>query len=472
MRVDPSSDPPDASVSVAEVVAEAWHANFTLDLDREEAAFLAGLHAYLLDAVEPSLDGETLRRIFAPVYELAQVDSETEAQRATNMIARLKAQGILLRTDGAGLASEGEFSLSPLGLALARSMEKDRELTKRNLSFMLMNIRTVVVEILRGAASADAEEDWESRVIWPLRDIVAEMIRLVDQRQRGLDLAHKALRKEITELVDSEWADAIDRCVAMIDRVHRTLRELNEILSEHVQHLETQLFELAAYSGKHADLPRLLDRTRNQLGRLALWGHQRYEDWSGYYRNAQIYIRDVVRTDPDNLLRSRLSEQIRRFQTRPFGLLAVAPEPFLHLRDVTRPSASVVITVPDEVLANRALSERVQPCPDEIELAVAALVERLRHDGRIDIVAAVRDIAPDFTENAYFQLLMRVTPELLRFGMTTRDMLEQAWVKLSEHLHAQTLDLHLRLVAAQADNDALELPFTPSLPVHDEGHQR
>lgn len=55
----------------------------------------------------------------------------------------------------------------------------------------------------------------------PLRDIVAELIRMIDQRQRGLDAAHHVLRKEITELVDSAWADAIDTCVAMIRRVDR-----------------------------------------------------------------------------------------------------------------------------------------------------------------------------------------------------------------------------------------------------------
>jgi chromosome condensin MukBEF complex kleisin-like MukF subunit len=470
MRVD-SSDQPDAHASVAEVIAEAWHANFALNLSREETAFLAGIHAYLFDAPVLSLNGETLRRIFAPVYELAQSDSESEVQRATLMIGRLRAQGILLRTDDAGVTDEGEFTLSPLGLALAKSMEKERELTKRNLSFMLMHMRAVLVDVLRAAANADSVADWESQVIWPLRDIVVEMIRLVDQRQRGLDAAHKALRKEITELVDTEWADAIDRCVAMIKRVHRTLRELNEVLSEHVQHLETQLFELAEYSGKHAELPKLVDRTRNQLARLALWGHRRYEDWSGYYRNVQIYIRDVVRTDPNNLLRSRLTEQIRQFQIRPYGLLVVAPEPFLHLRDVTRPAASTLLSVPDEILVNRTLSEYREPPPDKIELAVAALVERLRNEGEIDIVVAVCDVAPDFSEVDYFQLLMRVTPELLKHGMTPYRIFEQAWVKLSERLHAQSLKLHVRKGAAESDLDASEQPFTPSLPPPDEGAQ-
>lgn len=434
----------DAPSSVAEVIAEAWHANVALNLGREDAAFLAGIHAYLLDAREPGLDDETLRRIFAPVYELAQSGGDSETQRATLTMGRLRGQGILVRTDFGGLASEGEFTLSPLGLALAKSLENERELTKRNLSFMLMHMRTVLADVLRAAAIADSTQEWESQVIWPLRDIVIELIRMVDQRQRGLDAAHKALRAEITQLVDSEWADAIDSCVAMIRRVDRTLRELNEVLSEHVEHLDRQLFDLAVYGAKHRELPVLLDRTRNQLLRLQSWSARRYEEWHGYYRNVQVFIRDVVQTDPNNLLRSRLTEQIRQFHARPYGLLAVSPEPFLHLRDVIRPTASAPLTVPDDLLDHGPLAEYAEPPPDKVEVASAALVALLKEEGAIDIVGAVRDVALDFSESELFRLLMRATPVLLRHGMTIQCVLEQTWSKLSERLHAQSLDLHAR----------------------------
>lgn len=442
MGVDDFSEQADAPPSVAEVIAEAWQANFALNLGREDAAFLAGIHAYLLDAREPGLDDQTLRRIFAPEYELAQSGADSEVQRATLTIGRLRGQGILLRTDFGGVASEGEYTLSPLGLALAKSMEKERELTKRNLTFVLTHMRTVLADVLRAAANADSAQEWESQVIWPLRDIVVELIRMVDQRQRGLDAAHKVLRKEITELVDSEWADAIDSCVAMIRRVDRTLRELNEVLSEHVEHFDRQLFDLAVYGARNRELPILLDRTRNQLLRLHSWSARRYEEWHGYYRNVQVFIRDVVQTDPNNQLRSRLSEQIRRFHARPYGLLGVSPEPFLHLREVSRPAASVPLTVPDELLVHGTLAEYAEPPPDKIELAVAALVTRLQEEGEIDIVSAVPDVAPDFSESELFRLLMRATPVLLRHGMTAQWVIEQTWSKLSERLHAQSLDLH------------------------------
>jgi chromosome condensin MukBEF complex kleisin-like MukF subunit len=458
MGVDDSSKQTDAPPSIAEVIAEVWHSNLVLNLGREDAAFLAGIHAYLLDAREPGLDDETLRRIFAPVYELAQSGADSEVQRATLTIGRLRGQRILLRTDFGGLASAGELTLSPLGLALAKSMERERELTKRNLSFLLMHMRTVLVDVLRAAANADTAQEWESQVIWPLRDIVVELIRMVDQRQRGLDAAHKVLRKEITELVDSEWADAIDSCIAMIRRVDRTLRELNEVLSEHVEHLDRQLFDLAIYGARHRELPVLLDRTRNQLLRLQSWSVRRYEEWHGYYRNVQVFIRDVVQTDPNNLLRSRLTEQIRQFHVRPYGLLGVSPETFLHLRDVSRPTALAPLAVPDDLLVHRTLAEYAEPPPDKVELAVAVLVERLKEEGEIDIVGAARDVAHDFLEGELFRLLMRATPVLLTHGMTTQWVLEQIWSKLSERLHAQSLNLHARARAGEPAATQLPAP--------------
>jgi chromosome partition protein MukF len=460
----------EARSSVAEVVAEAWHANFTLDLGREETAFLAGIHTFLRDAAEPSLSEEILRRIYTVVYELAETGTDSEAQRATNIIGRLKGEGILWRADDGGLLSEGEFTLSELGLALGCYMDNERTLNKRSLTFMLLRMRTELTEVLRTVTEA-SPDDWEAKVIFPLRYVVQELIRMVDQRQRGLDAAHKALRKEITERVNSDWADAIDSCVAMIRNVDKTLRELNEVLSEHTESLDRQLFDLAAFSSKHPELPALIDYTRNQLARLQAWSARRYEEWHGYYRNVQVFIRDVVRTDPNNLMRSRLIDQIRRFQLRPYGLVEVAAPPFLHLRDVLRPNAEEPLAVPEEILANRELAEYSAPPPDQIALAVAALVQRLLNEGQIDILGAVRDVAPEFTEEEYFRLLMRATPALLAHSMTLASILEQAWFPISERLHAQSLELYLPTHQQTAsDNfDVIAWPFTPSEAPIDEG---
>ena len=443
MDTHPFSGRSENGSSVAAVVAEVWHANFALDLGQEETAFLAGIHTYLRHASEPTLSEEILRRIFALVYELSETATGSEAQRGTHILGRLKAQGILWRADDAGLVSEGEYTLSELGLALGHYKDNEGTLTKRSLAFMLLRMRTELTAVLRAVAEGSNEEQWEEKVIFPLQYVVQELIRMVDQRQRGLDAAHKTLRKEITARVDSAWADAIDSCVSMIRNVDGTLRELNDVLSEHVESIDRQLFDLAAFASRYPSLAAVVDYTRNQLLRLQVWSSHRYEEWHGYYRNVQAFIRDVVQSDPNNMMRSRLVDQIRHFQGRPYGLVLVDPRPFLHLRDVLQPAVETPLAVPEDILANRALIDYIAPPPDRIEIAVAALVALLRAEGGIDIVEAVSEVAPGFSEEEYFRLLIRVTPALLAHGVTLSSIMEQAWIPMSARLHAQSLVLRI-----------------------------
>lgn len=439
MEQHSAADPP----SIASVIAEVWQSGFSLQLGREETAFIAGIHASLRGMPVLGMDEEALRRVYAPVYELAQVDTDSEAQRATRLIGRLKEQGILFRTDSGGLSYEGEYALSPLGLALCEGIESDRSLTRRSLEFMLVRMRAELAQVLGAAQAGGSAAHWESAVILPMRYVILELIGAVDKRQRGLDAAHKLLRERITALFDSEWVAAVDTCIDIVRGVDDTLRELNAVLSEHVESIERQLLDLSGFDGAPPELAAFVERAHTQLLRLEVWGARRYEDWTRYYRNVQVYIRDFVQTDPDNRLRGRLTELMRRFQDHPYAALLVGPEPFRHVRDVPRPVSVVSLAVSDEVLSAQGVVEDRETSPDRIALAVTELVQRLSTDGEIDIVAAVREIAADFTEGEWFTLLSHATLELLKFGMTPEWILRQQWIALSAHLEAQTLRLQL-----------------------------
>jgi chromosome partition protein MukF len=443
MEQDSSKGPP----SIASVIAEVWHSGFSLQLGREETAFIAGIHARLRGMPIIGIDEDELRRVYNPVYELAQAGSDSEAQRATHIIGRLKEQGILFRTDSGGLSYEGEYALSPLGLALCEGMESDRSLTRRSLEFMLVRMRTELAQVLAAAHAGGSAEHWESKVIFPMRYVMLELIGAVDKRQRGLDSAHKLLRERITALFDSEWLAAVDTCIDIVRGVDDTLRELNTVLSEHVESIERQLLDLSGCAGAHPDLAIFVERAHNQLLRLEAWGSRRYEDWTRYYRNVQEYIRDFVQTDPDNRLRGRLAELMRHFQTRPYSALLVGPEPFRHVREVLRPVPVTSLAVSDEVLSAQGVDEEADAVPDRVELAVIEMVQRLCTDGEIDIVAAVREIGGDFTEEECFTLLSHATPELLKHGMTPEWILRQQWIVLSAHLEAQTLKLQVSVHA-------------------------
>lgn len=431
--------------SVAAVIAEVWHSGFILELGKEETAFIAGIYTSLQGTVVLSLDEESLRRIYALVYELADVKTDSQAQRATHLIGRLKEQGILLRTDFAGLSCEGEYALSPLGMAFGESMESDRALTRQSLEFMLMRVRTELAQVLSAAQHGGLNADWEKDVIFPLRYVILEMIGAVEKRQRGLDAAHKLLRERITGLFDSEWLAAADSCIDMVRAVDSTLRELNAVLGEHVESIERQLLDLSGFTSAHPDLAILLDRARTQVLRLEAWGSRRYEDWTSYYCNVQVYIRDFVRTDPDNRLRARIVELIRQFQAQPYSLVLIGLQPFRHMRDVVRSVSAPPLTVSDEVIAAQGVVEHVDMPPDRIAEAVAELVRRLCSDGEIDIVAAVREIGAGFSDDERFILLSHATPALLKHGMTPDWILLQHWIVMSPRLQAQTLKLQVQI---------------------------
>ncbi|MRX06511.1 hypothetical protein GJ697_01520 [Pseudoduganella sp. FT25W] len=429
--------------SVAGVVAEVWFSGLALQLGREETAFIAGIHAYLQHTTILSLDEQVLRQIYALVFELANAGTDTETQRATFIIARLHTQGMLLRIDSGGWSYEGEYALSPLGMALAEGMQNERTLTRRSLEFMLMRMRTELAQVLAAAAEGGTPAHWEMKVIFPMRDVMLEMMAAVEKRQLGLDAAHKHLRQQITALFDREWLAAADSCKEMVGSVDRTLTELNAVLCEHVESLQRQLLSLSELAVERPELAVVVERAQNQLLRLAAWGARRHEDWAQYYVNVQIYIRYFVQTDPDNRLRGRLVEQIRQFQGRPFGLVLVEPEPFRHLREVLKPEPAVALAVPHEILLAQGLLEGAEAEPDRVELAVTALVQRLCSEGEIDIVAAVRDIAPDYTDEECFTLLAHATSELLKHGIAPEDRALQPWIVLSPRLQAQTLKLQL-----------------------------
>jgi chromosome condensin MukBEF complex kleisin-like MukF subunit len=441
--------------SVASVIAEVWLSGFALELGREETAFVAGIHAYLQHSAVLCLDEQTLRAIYSQVFELANAGTDSEAQRATHIIGRLVNQGVLVRVDSGGWSYEGEYVLTPLGMALAEGMQNERALTKRNLAFLLMRMRGELAQILAAASEGGPPEHWEMKVMFPMRDVMVEMMTTVEKRQLGLDAEHKLLRQHITALFDSEWLTAADSCKQMVSSVDQTLAELNAVLCEHVESLQRQLLSLSDLAAALPALAAVVERAQNQLLRLAAWGARRHEDWAQYYRNVQVHIRYFVQTDPDNRLRGRLVEQIRRFQDRPFGLALVGPEPFRHLREVLKPDLPMALEVPEELLAGQGLRDGSAIEPGRVDLARATLIEQLCSDGDIDMVVAAHEIAPDFTDQEHFSLLVTATPELLKFGMTDGKLVRQEWIVVSARVEAQTLKLVLRR----------QLQRSPALPV-------
>lgn len=425
--------------TVASIMAEAWHTDFALELGKDDLTFIAGMHAYLRDSIDAGLDESTLRAIYLPLNELLHGDRETETLRCTKLITRLKMQGILLRADFGGVSVAGEFTLSPLGMALGEYMESERTLTKQSLEFMLLRLRTELAILVESARTGGDFSYWEMVIAMPLKLIVTEMINLIDKRQRGLDAAHAELRADISTLFERSWVAAIDTCTVMLKNVAATLGELNAVLAEHTEALGRQLLEIADAQDCPLEIAQMTERARNQIMRIQVWSESRYDAWSHYFSTVNEYIRLVVQVDPDNRVRARLRDQLKQFPTRPYGLRLVHPQPFLHLRTVSRPASETLVTISADIIERQGLEVFTEPLPDPIDLAIEKLVERLKRSHEIDIVAAVMEEASGFTEEQWFILLARATPVLLQHGLPADLLISQAWFPMGERLEAQTL---------------------------------
>ncbi|MBP4045424.1 hypothetical protein [Chromobacterium violaceum] len=431
-------------LTIPGIMAEAWHAGYALDLGKEELTFIAGIHAYLNDRIEAVVDEGKLRELYVPLNELIHGDPETMAQRSTRLIARLKLQGLLLRTDLGGISTEGEFTLSPLGMALGEYMEGERILTRQSLEFMLVRMRTELAAIVAATQIGGDTAHWETQVVMPLRFVVLQLVASIDQRQRGLDAIHIQLRTDISKLFEQSWVKAVDTCTAMLVSVGDTLRELNAVLAEHTESLSRMLLEIGDINACPSEVTLLTERARNQLLRIRAWSDSRINAWTDYFRTVNEYIRLVIQVDPDNRLRTRLRDQLRQYPAHPYTLLGVEPEPFRHLRTVQRATPETVLQLEEEMLNRRGIENYEAPLDDPINVIIERLVERLEQAGKIDLVAAVLEEATGFTDEQWFTLLARATPSLLRLGISPNQIVRQAWIPFSPRLEAQSLQITTR----------------------------
>jgi chromosome condensin MukBEF complex kleisin-like MukF subunit len=227
----------------------------------------------------------------------------------------------------------------------------------------------------------------------------------------------------------------------MLGGVSATLMELMAVNSEHGESLMRLLGELSeACSGHtHTQTRDAVERVRVQLTRVLAWSSNRHDDWNQYFTTVNEFIRYVIQNDPENRVRSRIRDQLRRYPERPHALRLVGPDPFLQPRTVHRPTQEEVVAIPDGALQEHGLSEYAAPPPDPVDLVLDALVRRLQQDREIDLVAAVMEEGRHLSDGQWFTLLSRATPVLLRIGVAPLPLMRQEWISMSHRLQAQTL---------------------------------
>jgi len=385
-------------------IARTWAADFSLHLDRERLAFLSGVHAYLELNPDPMLGEAELRDVFSLLNDVVQGDRASLALRATHAIDALCRQHLLVRADLGGISSEGEYTLSPLGKALAEWFGAQETLTREGLEVMLTRIRGDLAGV-RAAAAADGDDaHWRTRVVAPLRLTVAGLVEMIDRRQRGMDVQQQETRERIGQLLEAHWFDAIEQCEALLRDTSATLHELNRTLmseTEGVSNLLNEIYDAADAACRDQAVD-AVSHVRTQIERVAAWGDNRFQSWSAYYQNVHEFIRAVVRVDRERALRFRLREGLNGFAQSLWYLRCAHQAPYRHLR------------APESQLDTRAITRPVGERDDTLRdhQAQIGLLERLadawraelQARGQLDLWALLHALLPSHSDDELYRL--------------------------------------------------------------------
>jgi len=429
-------------LNVAEIIAKTWSQQFNLQIDREDTAFLAGIHAWVEVNPDPTLDEDQLRNIYRIVSEVAHGDPATLAQRTTNAIARLREQRLMVRTDAAGIVRGGDYSLSRMGNAIAEWFGEREGLTRQNLEVMMTRIRADLGQIKLAAEQQGDNKHWETAVTGPLRLTVTGLIEIIDRRQQGMDAQQEETRERIASMLEENWVDAVQSCEGLLESTSNALQELHGVLMHEIEGMTSLLNEIEELCERvlQNEAIEALTHVRRQMERIVAWAASRFAAWSEYYRNVHEFIRTVISVDPERAIRSRLRDSLKEYGQPAFWYLMVAEQPpYRHLRDSSHKR-------PDEIVQKNwrppiASTEETGLEPSLLERLEAKLAAGMRDSGELDLIDILAQLLPNHDVDELYVLAGDLTEWLVHHG--TPDLRQEAaWKWLGKGIEIQPLTVH------------------------------
>lgn len=425
---DPSSSAEGGSREASALLQLAARAP-KLELGTLDLCFLATLYLRSQSGGHTSFSEEQLFELFELAATIVEREPSAVRKRATHAIARLRAQRLLARVDGAGLMRAGEFALSRLGAAVTSFFLEDEVLTSETLTLLTRTLENSLRDVVARARAATDVASLNAAVVGPLKVTVHELMEGIERRQRGLDLQQEQFQKEISALLSADWFGAVESCQALLESTAATLRDLNHVLlseSHRLQALLEDLQELALAQGA-SDAEDQIRRAADQIDRIAAWSSGRQKAWSDYYQYVHRYLRDVVRLDPSRALTARLREQLSGKGGKRFTLaVATSPAPLL-LREVA-PS-------PHRPPVKRPRAERDTPPSEEATVDPYQVLEDSVRDkldaGAVSLRDVTAQVTAELPEEERFRAAGRVAQIVARLARTRADR-ERPWLPVDE----------------------------------------
>ncbi len=425
-----SSDPsaPSATREANALVSLAARAP-KLELSTLDLCFLATLYLRSQSGGHAAFSEEQLFELFEQAATIVEREPSSLRKRATHAIARLRAQRLLARVDGAGLMRAGEFALSRLGAAIVTFFLEDEVLTAETLTLLTRTLETSLRDVVVRARAATDAASLNAAVVGPLRVTVHELMEGIERRQRGLDLQQEQFQKDISALLGADWFGAVESCQTLLESTASTLRDLNHVLLSESHRLQALLEDLQDIAQSHgaAEAEEQLRRAADQIDRIASWSAGRQKSWSEYYQYVHRYLRDVVRLDPSRALTARLREQLSGKGGKRFTLVVASTPTPLLLREVENS--------PERPPVKRPRAERDTPPREE---QAADPFQLLEDSVRAELdagAASLRDVTAQVTSELpveeRFRAAGRVAQIVARLART-RSERERPWLPIDE----------------------------------------
>ncbi len=400
-----------------------------LELSTLDLCFLATLYLRGQSSGQSAFGEEQLFEHFEQAAQIVERDPSSVRKRATHAIARLRAQRLLARVDGAGLLRAGEYALSRLGASIVSFFLEEEVLTAETLTLLTRTLESSLRDVLVRANAAGTAAELDEAVVGPLRVTVHELMEGIERRQRGLDLQQEQFQKEISTLLSADWFGAVESCQTLLESTAATLRDLNHVLLSESHRLQAQLEDLQELALKTSAraAEEAIRRAADQIDRIAAWSSGRQKSWSDYYQYVHRYLRDVVRLDPSRALTARLRDQLSGKSGKRFTLaVASSPAPLL-LRDVA-PS-------PERPPVKRPRAERDTPPSEQAAVDPLAVLEDSVRQKLDAGAASLRDVTAQVTaelpEDERFRAAGRVAQVVARLART-RSERERPWLPVDE----------------------------------------
>lgn len=414
-------DPDRAIAAVAE-------RGLSLELGTVDLCFLVALSVRARRGQLASFREEQLEDVFGHVCHVTGAARGSVKKRATHAIGRLRAQRMLARIDGLGVARAPEYALTRLATSIADYMLEDEILTRESLAVLTGTLGAHLNQVLAAARDAESGTDWRAGVTEPLRVTIGDLVAGIERRQRGLDQKQERFQSEIRSLLEADWFGAVERCEALLRETSATLRELGELLLRDTSALQETLQDIqdvAAQAGAD-EADRAAHRVAEELDRIVAWGSARQRAWSEYFQYVHRFLREVVRLDPSRALTQRLREQLAGSAGRSFSLTVAAAPKIRLLREDPAPVDDTPVRRP------RARRDK-EPAPepaDDPEAELAAEVQTALDAGAPALSAVTEEIAAGVPDDDRFAAAGRVAHAVARLGRP-QSARRRPWVPVS-----------------------------------------